>query len=93
LKRVKRAIAPSKRFDETALRYANLNMEIILSNHAVRADGTENTTKKRLERRLIRLILDSLAVVLGFFAFQDKHKTIRTLSENIIFICTSFRNR
>ena len=43
-------------------------------------------SKKQLERRLFLLFLDTLVVVLDFLTLQDKHN-IRTLSDNIKFIC------
>ena len=41
----------------------------------------------RGERRLFLLLLDNLAVILGFLALKDKYN-ICTLSENKKFICT-----
>ena len=49
-------------------------------------DVTRGHHKKWWEWRLFLLFLDNFAVALGFLTLQDKHN-IRTLSENIKFIC------
>ena len=51
------------------------------------ADVIENTITIILQRRLILLFLENVAVGLGFLTLQDIHN-IRTLSEDIQYICT-----
>ena len=50
------------------------------------AEVTEDTNKKLLKQHLFLLFLDNLTVVFSCLTLQDKHN-IRTLSENIKYIC------
>ena len=50
-------------------------------DNSISADVREDTIKKRLERRLLLLFSDNLAVGMEFLALQDKNN-IRTLSVN-----------
>jgi len=60
---------------------------MVRNGNSISADFTEHTIKKQ---HLFLLFLDNLAVTLVFLTLQDKYN-IRTLTENIKFICTRYK--
>jgi hypothetical protein len=58
----------------------------IRNGNSISGDVSENIIKKLLERRLFMLFLHNLDIILDFLTLRDK-QNIRTMSENVKFIC------